>query len=370
MSNTSSPSSLYIGLMSGTSIDSIDAALVDFSQSTPTLISAIEQPIPAALKQQLVDLCQPGDNEINHMGAADRELGLVFADAVETLLIQSKTTAQDIAAIGSHGQTIRHHPNGKHGFSLQIGDPNTISLNTGITTIADFRRKDIAAGGQGAPLAPVFHRALFGNSDTARAIINIGGISNISVLNADGSTTGYDTGPGNGLMDYWIQRHQSQAYDNDGAWAASGTAIPELLNTLLADDYFAQPSPKSTGRELFNPQWLQDKNTEDQYSDCDVQATLLALTCESIAREVEQLINTNEIFICGGGAYNSTLIQALQARLAPRAVSTTDDLGIAPKWVEACGFAWLAKQTLAGLAGNNPSVTGANKQTVLGAIYQ
>ncbi len=298
---TDQDSSLYIGLMSGTSIDAVDAALVDFSTDKPKLIAAIEHPIPASLKQQLTDLCQPSSNEINHMGTADRALGKAFADAVKTLLTHCKVNHFDITAIGSHGQTIRHHPNGEHGFTLQIGDPNTIALTTDITTVADFRRKDVAAGGQGAPLAPIFHRALFGSSNKSRAIINIGGISNISILSSDGSTRGYDTGPGNGLMDLWIHRHQGQAYDKDGCWAATGKIIPELLEKFLSEDFFSLPTPKSTGRELFNDQWLTEKIAQQKYSPEDVQATLLAFTTESIAIEVEQLKDTNDIYICGGG---------------------------------------------------------------------
>ncbi len=348
----------YVGLMSGTSMDSIDAALVGLSREDCHLIHAISYPLPADLRAELAALCAPGPGEIDRLGVVDRRLGRSFAEAVNQLLADSAVSPEAVRAIGSHGQTVRHRPNlGADNFSLQIGDPNTIAQATGITTVADFRRRDLAAGGQGAPLAPAFHAALFAG-DQGRAVVNIGGIANVTLLSPDAPPLGFDTGPGNGLMDDWIQLHRQQPYDPDGQWADSGTPIPTLLETLLQDPYFTRPIPKSTGREEFHRQWLQHHLGETVYAAADVQATLLELTATSIARAIEALpAPVAEVYICGGGAYNGALMRRLSGHLHPRPVSTTAALGIAPEWVEAAAFAWLAHQTLAGLPGNLPSVT-------------
>ena len=364
---------LYIGLMSGTSADSIDAALADLT-NTPTLIAHHSLAIDD-LREEIIALATPGDNEIQRLNQLDRELGLRFAQATSELLINSGYNPRDIQAIGSHGQTLRHEPptdnlNG-HPYTLQAGDPNTIAQQTGITTVADFRRRDIAAGGQGAPLAPAFHLAAFEKPGTLRAIINIGGMANISCLPGDGTVIGFDTGPGNALMDGWINRHQGESYDNNGQWAASGATNPELLKQLLAEPYLQLPPPKSTGRELFNLEWLDQQLTAfaeipPEY----IQATLLEFTAQTIADAVRaQSPQPNEIYICGGGAYNTTLMQRLETLLHPALITNTGHLGIAPEWVEAVAFAWLAKQTLENLPGNAPSVTGAGEGVILGGVY-
>jgi anhydro-N-acetylmuramic acid kinase len=308
------------------------------------------------------------------MGQADRELGLAFGAAVNSLLQNAGIPHSAVRAIGSHGQTIRHRPpapHQNHPFTLQVGDPSSIAQLTGIATVADFRRRDIAAGGQGAPLVPAFHRAVF-NSNRCRAIVNIGGIANITLLPTAGSVLGFDTGPGNTLMDSWITRHRGESYDRDGAWAAAGKVVPSLLTSLLNDPYFAAPAPKSTGREHFNLAWLDRHLAESTspVSASDVQATLAELTAQSIARAIVALSPApREVFVCGGGAYNSHLMVRLEALLHPRQLGNTAQLGIAPEWVEATAFAWLAQQTLAGKPGNEPAVTGAQSYCVLGAIY-
>ncbi|MEH6551791.1 MAG: anhydro-N-acetylmuramic acid kinase [Pseudomonadales bacterium] len=368
---------IYVGLMSGTSADSIDAVAVDFSKPTPSLIACHEQPLSDALKASITELCQSSDHEIERQGKLDRELGLAFASAVNKLLKDAKLAASDITAIGSHGQTVRHRPptesrSTHSAFTLQIGDPNTIAFHTGISTVADFRRRDIAAGGQGAPLVPAFHHNVFRHPERSRAIINIGGMANITVLKQDGSVTGFDTGPGNILLDSWIHYQQGKSYDANGDWAASGASQPGLLKYLMEHPFFHLAPPKSTGREDFNLDWLRDVIAEypQPLAVEDIQATLVELTAHSIADVIVHLgCPIDEVFICGGGAFNGLLMATLEALLHPRVVASTISLGIPPQWVEACAFAWLAKQTLAGLPGNCPAVTGASREVVLGAIY-
>jgi anhydro-N-acetylmuramic acid kinase len=345
----------------------------------PKLLGAETYPLPPALHAELLSLCQPGPNEIERMGRADRALGFELANAVNRLLKETGIVHASVRAIGSHGQTIRHRPADSsqqpYPFTLQIGDPTTIAQLTGITTVADFRRRDIAAGGQGAPLVPAFHRAVFGNGkggDRARVILNIGGIANITALRTDGAVFGFDTGPGNTLLDAWINRHQQQPFDRDGAWAATGKIHTQLLSTILAEPFLAAAPPKSTGRELFNLAWLdaQLAQQNDAINPADVQATLVELTASSIATAIGTLPFTpHEIFVCGGGAYNRQLMLRLETLLHPRQLGSTAQLGIAPEWVEAAAFAWLAQQTLAGKPGNEPTVTGAEKYCTLGAIY-
>ncbi|MEE8057719.1 MAG: anhydro-N-acetylmuramic acid kinase [Pseudomonadales bacterium] len=366
----------YIGLMSGTSLDSIDAVIVRIEDKQFKLVSSLEYTIPEILRQQLIDLCQPGNNEIDRMGAADRALGKEFAKAVKALLEQSGRTKSNIMAIGSHGQTIRHRPygdkpSGESNFTLQIADPNTIAFETGINTVADFRRRDIAAGGQGAPLAPAFHKAAFSSSKHNRAIINIGGMANITYLGSDGSSLGFDTGPGNILMDSWIQKILNKKYDHHGNWAASGMVNKALLSQLLNHPYFEKSVPKSTGREDFNDEWLEKTLSGKNLKTEDIQATLLEFTAKTISNTIGTLPQTvNEVYICGGGAYNTQLILRLGKLLSPRLVANTEQLGIPAQWVEGVAFAWLAKQTMERKPGNLTSVTGASEAVILGAIYQ
>lgn len=369
----SSDRDLYIGLMSGTSADCIDAVLLDFSTSPPRFIQELAYPIPAPIKKRIYELMTPGPNEIDRMGVLDRQLGELFAEAVQELLRQANTPPQAVSAIGSHGQTIRHRPPGQleAAFTLQIGDPNVIAERCGITTVADFRRRDMAAGGQGAPLVPAFHRQVFGSNDHQRIILNIGGIANLTLLFPQREVLGFDTGPGNALMDAWIQKHRGKAFDADGQWAASGQAHKNLLQKLLEHPYFAEQAPKSTGREMFTLAWLQEvlKDFSD-LDPADVQATLLELTVASISASVlAEGEEGMEIYVCGGGAHNEKLMQALQQAMPGHRLSTTAELGIPPDWVEAAAFAWLARRTMGRMAGNMPSVTGADREVILGSVY-
>ncbi|HEC19960.1 MAG TPA: anhydro-N-acetylmuramic acid kinase [Gammaproteobacteria bacterium] len=360
----------YIGLMSGTSLDAIDAALVSFEGNRPILHHAINFPLDDALRDELHALCTPGDNEIDRLGQADIALGRSFAAAAQQLLKEAQMDASQVTAIGSHGQTLRHRPDER--FTLQIGDPNSIAQLSGITTVADFRRRDMAAGGQGAPLAPAFHAAFWGADGQARVILNIGGMANVTLLpgTTDTPASGFDTGPGNVLLDAWIQRHRQQAFDRDGRWAASGTVSEPLLREMLNDPFFQLAPPKSTGREHFNMTWLQGLLDGRSLAEVDVQATLSELTAASIADAVrEHATDSAEVVVCGGGARNADLLRRLGRRLAPIPVVVSDEKGLAADWVEAAAFAWLARETLAGRAGNLPTVTGARQSVVLGGIY-
>ncbi|QLE84556.1 anhydro-N-acetylmuramic acid kinase [Shewanella sp. Scap07] len=363
--------SYYIGLMSGTSMDGVDAVLVEFEQQQPRLIASHSEPMPRSLLKGLTRLCLPGNDEINLQGNLDRAVGQLFAQAVNNLLANNAIPAEQITAIGSHGQTIRHMPNLDMGFTLQIGDPNTIAALTGINVIADFRRKDIALGGQGAPLVPAFHQQLFAQPGSARIIVNIGGISNITFLpgGAD-EVVGFDTGPGNTLIDAWINHVHNKPYDEHGAWAATGTTNEQLLNHLLSHSYFALAAPKSTGRELFNQAWLEQQVANFGYlSEADIQSTLLDLTCHSIANDCKKLSDNAELFICGGGAFNDELMLRLANLLPNHKILTTKDIGIAPQWVEGIAFAWLAMRHHHGLSGNLPAVTGASREAILGGLF-
>ncbi len=368
-------SSLYIGLMSGTSADAIDAALVDFSGDQPKLLEHYSLELEREVRAVIHQLARPGDNEIDRMGAMDHQLGELFAQAVGELLTRANLKPQKIAAIGSHGQTVRHRPPklNEYPFSLQIGDPNIIAQRTGITTIADFRRRDMAAGGQGAPLVPAFHAAFFQAADKPRAIVNIGGIANLTWLPSRGQPLGFDTGPGNVLLDAWIHKYKGEPYDRDGAWAGSGQLDTALLERLLKHPFFHQTPPKSTGPEVFNLDWLGAElaSLDKELAPEDIQATLLILTAQSIAAALQGLEDgiKAEVYLCGGGAYNLALSVALQTLLPDHHISDTGDLGIAPEWVEAAAFAWLAHQTHNRLTGNLPAVTGASKELILGGIY-
>lgn len=364
--------SLFIGLISGTSLDGIDAVAVDLTEPIPQLLGAIHRPYDPALLQGLRSLCLPGDNEIDRLGEVDRQVAIAFADAVASLLSESGVQASRISAIGSHGQTVRHRPTLKHPFTLQIGDPNTLAELTGITTVADFRRRDMAAGGEGAPLVPAFHQAVFHAPGVSRVVLNLGGIANITCLPASASVPvrGYDTGPANTLLDSWISRHRNLAHDSAGAWARSGRLIGTLLDDLLTDPYFSLASPKSTGTEYFNLAWLDERLADHDYEPVDVQHTLSELTAVTVADAISsEGYASAEILVCGGGVHNDYLMSRLQSLLPDGNVSSTAAYGLDPDWVEATAFAWLAKRTLSGLSGNLPSVTGARNPVVLGAIY-
>lgn len=358
---------LYLGIMSGTSLDGVDVALVSLKDNLHQLVAYYSHPLEDVFKKALIDLCSPGNNEIERMSEADRKLGEQFAIACLHLLEREKILARDIIAIGSHGQTIRHQPTGQYPFTLQIGDPNTIAARTGITTVADFRRRDIVIGGQGAPLAPAFHHAAFFDSTSHRVVLNIGGIANITDLRDEKHVTGFDTGPGNRLMDDWIALMQGKPYDHNGQWAASGSCHSALLDTLLADPYFQLLPPKSTGREDFHLAWLQKHLENIDVKPEDVQATLAELTAISIANSINK--NCDEIIVCGGGANNDYLMQRLQVLLPRQKIASSANYGIAPDWVEAVAFAWLAKQTIEHKPGNLPEVTGALHPAILGGIY-
>lgn len=363
---------LFIGLISGTSLDGIDAALVDFSNGIPRLHTALHTPYAEPLLMELRALCQPGNNEIDRLGEVDRRVALAFAEAVGALLLEAGIEARQITAIGSHGQTVRHRPTATHPFTLQIGDPNTLAEQTGITTVGDFRRRDIAAGGEGAPLVPAFHQALFQSHELARIALNLGGIANITCLPLlnTGPIIGYDTGPANTLLDGWIHRHLGQTYDDQGKWASSGRLNERLLQRLLDDPYFSMKPPKSTGTEYFHLAWLDALLPDDPLPPEDVQRTLVELTARSVADAIRQEdFDSAEILVCGGGAYNRFLLDRLRNQLPSATIASSAIHGVDPDWIEAMAFAWLARQTLAGLSGNLPSVTGARRAVPLGAVY-
>ena len=416
---------LYIGMMSGTSLDGMDAVICQFSADNiankdddsdhtnmpMTLLATYSQDFPPRLREILLALCEPNgtDNlintaedlecqsELDWFGVASKQYGEFASEVVNTLLQQANINAESILAIGCHGQTVRHRPH--MGFTLQLLDANIIAERTGISVVSDFRRRDMAVGGQGAPLVPAFHQALFAKSDATRVLLNLGGIANITVLPAsvsdnnnqvdnqvhnqvDNQVVGYDTGPANILLDGWSMLHLGKNYDAGGAWAASGQVIETLLNQLLNHSFFAKTYPKSTGREDFNLDWLQSELQRFEqtainirYSSADVQATLTELTAISAANQIKPFIekdndhNSNSaVYVCGGGAFNDYLLSRLQAHLPHCKVETTSQLGLAPTWVESVAFAWLARQTLMGETSNLPAVTGARKNVVLGQV--
>ncbi len=366
-------SELYIGLMSGTSMDAIDAVLVDFSQGIQ-LLGTHSVPLPEELRQHVAGLCVSGPDEIERMGRLDATLGELFAEATLGVLASSGHRTSQVRAIGSHGQTIRHRPLAHPAFTLQIADPNIIAERSGIPVVADFRRRDMAAGGQGAPLVPAFHAGLFGGGAEHRIVLNLGGIANITILPAGEpeAVRGHDTGPANILMDAWCQARKGQPYDAGGQWAAGGDVAPELLQRLLTHPYFSRLSPKSTGREEFNLEWLlgEIRSLEHPVSDTDVQATLLELTAQSaVSGILDAGLDRGELLVCGGGAFNLCLWQRLQVLLPNWKMRSTAEFGLAPTWVEAAAFAWLARQTVLGLPGNLPAVTGARGSRILGALY-
>ena len=401
---------LYIGMMSGTSLDGMDAVLCQFNsdssaetdtQQPMQLLATHSQAFPPRLRKVLLALCQPNgvqelipaegepNSELDWFGWASKEYAEFASEVVNNLLQQSNTDVESVLAIGCHGQTVRHRP--QLGFSLQLLDANIIAERTGISVVSDFRRRDMAVGGQGAPLVPAFHQALFATPDSMRVLLNLGGIANIAVLPADthsnlenadnqhiNSVVGYDTGPANLLLDAWTTLHTEKDYDAGGAWAQSGQVVEPLLNQLLEHPFFHKSYPKSTGREDFNLAWLQDElqkfdqaSADVRYSSADVQATLTELTAMSASMQINMFINAHEnssVYVCGGGALNDYLMTRLQAHLPHCTVETTASLGLNPAWVEAVAFAWLARQTLIGETGNLPAVTGASKGVVLGQV--
>jgi len=365
--------SLYLGLISGTSADGVDVALASF-EPLPRLHAALTHAYPDDLRQRILALAQ-GDGRIalDEFGALDVEIARNFAAAANALLTRTGTAPAAVAALGSHGQTLRHRPHGATAYTLQLGDPNIIAELTGIATVADFRRRDVAAGGQGAPLAPAFHAAMLARSDASRVVLNLGGIANITILPHDARmlVRGFDTGPASCLLDAWTQLHQGQPFDAGGAFAASGTADQSLLTRLLSDPYFSAPPPKSTGREVFHLTWLQQHLRGFDLAPADVQATLVALSACSIADAVRTYApGTKQILVCGGGVHNSVLMAALAAVLSPASVASTATLGIDPDFVEAMLFAWLAHERLANRAAENVyTVTGARGARVLGGVY-
>lgn len=356
----------YIGLMSGTSLDGVDAALLQMEEGNARLTHTVFQPFSEEIRHELLALNQAGDNELQRAAIAGNALAQRYAATIVQLLREADISPGAIAAIGCHGQTVRHRPD--LGFTIQIGNPALLAELTGIRVVADFRSRDIAAGGQGAPLVPAFHAALFRASTQNRVIVNIGGISNLTWLPASGTVTGFDCGPGNLLLDAWALQHLGTPYDHNGAWAAGGNIIPGLLHALLAHPFLEIHPPKSTGRDMFHLAWLQTL-LSPEYAPIDVQATLLEFSARAVANAVTRhCTDADEIYLCGGGAHNSALRIRL-AELLPQTVALTDELGIAADWVEAAAFAWLARQTQLGLPGNLPEVTGAHHPSILGAIH-
>ncbi len=366
---------LYVGLISGTSMDGIDAALVELDECGVNLKHFLETPYPASLHDRLERLVQSGETTINELGSLHTEIGLTFADATLALLKAARTAAASVSAIGSHGQTVVHSVDSSPAFTLQLGNPSVIARRTGIVTVADFRAKDVAAGGQGAPLVPGFHERMFRNEWRDVAVVNIGGISNATLLSRKPGDhlIGFDCGPGNTLMDLWARRHLGMALDVNGQWAASGKADDGLLNSMLADPYFARHPPKSTGRELFNMAWLDARLGALPYrlAHEDVQATLARFTADAVTSSVERYLpECSEMLICGGGAHNSELMRLLRmAGGAKYPVRSTDDVGMPGDAVEACTFAWLAERRLRREPGNVATVTGAEAPVILGGIY-
>jgi anhydro-N-acetylmuramic acid kinase len=358
---------LVIGLMSGTSLDGVDAVLVDFSQSRPQTLATFWQPYPDAIRLQALRLQSAQGDEIHSAALLANELARCYSDAVEQLLAGATVNAAQVAAIGCHGQTVRHQPT--TGYSVQLNNPALLAELTGIAVVADFRSRDIAAGGQGAPLVPAFHASIFGDAERHRVILNIGGIANLTDLKPGRPVRGFDCGPGNLLMDAWIEHHKQLRYDAAGAWASQGQILPNLLQRLLADSFFGASPPKSCGRDEFNLPWLERQLAGGERPE-DVQATLLELTAVSASEAIARWCgNPGELFVCGGGAHNQALMARLQYLATNCRVASTDSLGQPADWVEAVAFAWLAWRTLRGETGNLPEVTGARGPRILGAIY-
>lgn len=370
------PNELYVGVMSGTSMDGVDAVLVQFTEQQTSVLAHHSEPIPTALRETCLALCSSGTDEIERSAIADIKFGKLIAKSVNALLDKSGFKAADIRAIGSHGQTLRHRPDTPFPFSLQIGNPNIIAQDTEITTVADFRMADIAAGGQGAPLVPAFHQAVFGATNIGgRIVINIGGIANLTHLpkEKNDAVLGHDIGPGNTLLDQWVAKYKAKPYDINGEWARSGVVSAPLLVRLQQDPFILKPAPKSTGREYFNIQWLEShlNKLSEKISTVDVQRTLTEFSAAIISDAITSMSTTNhpDIFFCGGGVNNTFLMERIQALSPDAELKLSDELGIPSQQVEAAAFAWLAQRTLNHLPGNIKSVTGARQAKILGGIY-
>lgn len=362
----------YIGIMSGTSVDAVDTVHIAIENKRIELLASYTHPIPAELKNRILSIASNPAANLLTLGTLDRELGMHFAESVNQLIAKHNIDRSTIRAIGSHGQTICHQPDKPYQFTLQIGDANQIAALTGIDTVADFRRKDMALGGQGAPLVPAFHQTLFGNDHSTTIILNIGGIANITILRPKQKTLGYDTGPGNMLMDnYHQQQHTNEHYDRDAHIARQGKVHPELLARLLAEPYLANPYPKSTGRELFSPAWLQQRIQDINAPRADIQRTLCEYTAQTIAEQIKHFKHgaAPQVLACGGGAHNPLLMERLQALLPDWHIGTTDEQGVSSEYMEAMAFAWLAHRFMEGEPGNLPDVTGASRPTILGCLY-
>jgi anhydro-N-acetylmuramic acid kinase len=374
MSASAASPQLFIGLMSGTSLDGVDGVLVDFSGPQPHVLAHHAMPFAPALKQELLALNTPSDNELHRAALAANGLVKVYVQTVQALLTDTHTNASDVCAIGAHGQTVRHQPGAFDGtgYTLQLNNPALLAELTGIDVVADFRSRDVAAGGQGAPLVPVFHQGIFGQVNRTVGVLNLGGIANLSVLRPHGDVLGFDCGPGNALLDHWCQAHTGCAFDNNGAWGASGAVMEPLLQIMLAEPYLHLAPPKSTGRDLFHPTWLAHQLSGFANANAaDVQATLTEFTARACVNDVlRHAADAAELIVCGGGALNGLLMQRLQAGLPTVRVLSSAEHGMPPLQVEAAAFAWLARQTVLGLPGNLPKVTGAQGARILGGIFK
>ena len=372
-------SALFIGLMSGTSLDGIDGVVVDFTGAGPmrlTVHAHRHAEFDASLRAELLALNQPGDNEIHRVALVANRLARCYAEVVASLLQDAGVSRREVTAIGCHGQTVRHRPGefDGTGYTVQVNAPALLAAIGGIDVVADFRTADVAAGGQGAPLVPAFHRAVFARPGASVAVLNLGGIANVSAIAADGSTLGFDSGPANALLDLWSTASIGRRFDANGAWAASGRVDPDLLDALLDEPYFALSPPKSTGRDLFHPRWLEARllatGARARLAAADIQATLAELTARTAADAIRRhAADAKELVVCGGGAFNADLMTRLAARLSPLPVVSSAERGLPPDQVEACAFAWLARAFVRREAGNIPSVTGASEPRVLGALY-
>ncbi|MFN7855019.1 MAG: anhydro-N-acetylmuramic acid kinase [Acidovorax sp.] len=364
---------LYIGLMSGTSLDGVDGVLADFSGARMKVLAHASAGFDPALRAELLALNTPGHDELHRAALAGAAVSRVYAQVVAALLRQAGHPPTAIRAIGAHGQTVRHRPGefDGTGYTLQLGNPALLAELTGIAVVADFRSRDVAAGGQGAPLVPAFHQGVFGRPDETVLVLNLGGISNLSVLGADGSVVGFDCGPGNALMDHWCQLHRGAPYDAGGQWAAGGRVLAQLLEALLNEPFIHKAPPKSTGRDLFNARWLaQILTNHPDAAPQDVQATLTEFTARACSISAHRYIKDAKLLaVCGGGALNTHLMERLRAHCPGVAVTATDPLGLPALQVEAAAFAWLARQLVQGQPGNLPAVTGAAGPRLLGAIY-
>ncbi|MDX1562524.1 MAG: anhydro-N-acetylmuramic acid kinase [Gammaproteobacteria bacterium] len=361
----------YLGMISGTSVDGIDAVLCRFADHRCEIALARTFAYPPAIAGRVRRLIEQPSGALSEIGALDVAVGRYFADCAIALLREAHIDTSEVAAIGHHGQTIYHHPEPPEPFSWQLGDPSSIAALTGIDTVADFRRLDIALGGQGAPMVPAFHQWLFASDERTRIVLNVGGIANITLIRPGAETLGFDTGPGNTLLDHWIRRCRNEAYDDDGRWAESGHVVEPLLQSLCDEAYFSRPPPKSTGRELFNETFLQSKlaTIPPETAAADIQATLLEFTAKTVSDSISGLeIGDYDLVVCGGGAKNSALLRRLEAHTGVRP-QTSAAFGIDPDWVEGAAFAWLARARQEHEPGNLPTVTGARQAAVLGAVY-